>query len=75
MKNEYIFKVRESVEGVRSFKRMEEIVRCKKCKWWDEKTCSSTLTPDNRLCLANRCYWRADDFCSKGERRENDEVN
>lgn len=47
-----------------------EVVRCKECKWWDETTCSSTLTPDNRLCLANCCYWRADDFCSFGERRE-----
>lgn len=55
--------------------RDTEIVRCKECKWWNEKTCSSTLTPDNRLCLANRCYWRADDFCSFGERREDAEVH
>lgn len=45
-----------------------EVVRCRDCKWWndcdDESYCSNPDGLDN--------YALPDDFCSYGERREND---
>ena len=37
------------------------VVRCRDCKWWDGGWCSD-----------NGSYWLLSDFCSEGERREDD---
>lgn len=37
MSREYIYEVGEPVGGLRSFERTGEVVRCRECKWWDEK--------------------------------------
>ena len=63
MENEYIFKVRESVEGVRSFKRMEEIVRCRDCEWFGDIGCAIRIVDESDKP-------KETDFCSFGERRE-----
>lgn len=40
-----------------------EIVRCKDCKYWDDDLDS--------YCTLNDCFnWDADDFCSRGERKD-----
>lgn len=42
----------------------KEIVRCKDCKYWD-------VDNDVGFCVRTEdCDWTADDFCSRGERRE-----
>ena len=49
-----------------------DIVPCKECKYWSG--CKSTMH-NNHLCsrAENVDYWtRADDFCSYGEREEED---
>ena len=50
-----------------------EIVRCKDCKWWDDFPIASA-TPHIHECSAS--YTRrgtcVDDYCSWGERKEND---
>jgi len=38
-----------------------EVVRCKDCKWWDS---------NENTCIEIGGLWRASDFCSWGERRE-----
>lgn len=43
--------------------RDAEIIRCKDCKWRDESTC-----------LIHGAIWKDKDFCSHGERKE-DELN
>ena len=43
----------------------EPIVRCKDCKYWDYEV-------DNDVGFCTRtedCDWNADDFCSRGERK------
>lgn len=42
----------------------KEIVHCKDCKYWDYDT-------DVGFCTRTEdCDWKADDFCSKGERKD-----
>lgn len=38
-----------------------EIVRCENCIHWNKKS--------KELCGLNNGYWYADDYCSKGEKR------
>ena len=40
-----------------------DIVRCKVCKYWNSETNGCKRNPSVEA-------WRADDFCSYGERRE-----
>ena len=42
-----------------------ELVRCKDCKFWDKES-----DGERRYCAASGSYWRADEYCSDGERRE-----
>ena len=50
-----------------------EIVRCKDCKWWDF-TSDNTMLPDWHRCryYGTRMHTTYEDFCSRGERREED---
>lgn len=44
-----------------------EVVRCKDCKYWDDDSrCNA-----NKICLMHEYTW-GDDFCSYGERRNNE---
>ncbi len=65
MENEYIFKVGEPVEGLRSFERTGEIVRCKDCKHNSLKRMSG-----NTFCDLGMGLSQLYDFCSQGERSE-----
>lgn len=40
-----------------------EVVRCKDCKYWDS---------NEETCIENGGLWRASDFCSWAERKENE---
>ena len=45
-----------------------EIVRCRKCKWW-ELTPDNTKLPDWHRCrFYGTIHTRVDEFCSRGER-------
>jgi hypothetical protein len=45
------------------------IVRCKDCKYWDYE-----VDNDVGFCVRTEdCDWNADDFCSRGERRDDNE--
>lgn len=39
------------------------LVRCNDCKWWNS---------DEETCIENGGLWRASDFCSLSERKENE---
>ena len=53
----------------------EPVIRCKDCMYWKEhkpterRFCELVTTP-------TKSYWlsRADDFCSRGERKEDEQV-
>lgn len=76
---EIIFKITDEGELI----PMAEVVRCKDCKWWEPHTqCGfdydndeyndycGLLVPDDDYYAFTR---KANDFCSYGERREDDE--
>ena len=82
MENEYIFKVGEPAEGLRSFERTGEIVRCRDCKHRPIRGDGNIVYAPNDIngwddetcpCLCEDCYynWMPEDdfFCGKGERR------
>ena len=45
-------------------KELQSIVHCGECKWWSER---------DKVCLNNNTMpWVADDYCSCGERSEDE---
>lgn len=46
-----------------------EVVRCRECKWWwkEWETCTNNNLVDGHNCATT---FKADSFCSYGERRE-----
>ena len=44
----------------------EPIVRCRDCKWWDK----DNGFDDKGYCDLLDSYWRPDEYCSDGERRD-----
>lgn len=58
--------------------KAQEIVRCKDCKWWDDRyrtiygepRCVCTIEGED---MYDVLYRDADDFCSRGEKK--DEIN
>ena len=46
-----------------------EVVRCGKCKLWSEAPNSKYIREYHR-CRFSECLTRENDYCSKGERRE-----
>ncbi len=74
-------KRRDDVEKVcKSFVNRDavEVVRCKDCMYWDEYHIGSLDGPGmgDGACMENQHNWidhrKADDFCSYGERKDND---
>lgn len=47
-------------------------VRCKDCKYWREHKYAKETRRYIPFCGFNAIYTKADDFCSRGERREED---
>ena len=52
------------------FKQREEIVRCRDCKYYDPNDAPSDVYPDRYWCDKLDCYFCADEFCSRGKRKE-----
>ena len=51
----------EEFEVYKRYKRKEELIRCKDCSYWDSGWCDY-----------HEGTMEADDYCSRGERREDD---
>ena len=58
--------------GAEPYRYAEEIVRCKECKHWNKSAMPTLQSPNVHPCLRafSIMLSRADDFCSRGERRE-----
>lgn len=52
--------------------RDAEIVRCADCKWFDISEPSGTVEPIGYICHRKYIFVESDDFCKRGERRENE---
>lgn len=71
------------MDDIREMPTVEaDVVRCKDCKYWhDDMTWDDDMTLDDveneetgYYCEYHETvYWRADDFCSKGEGRDDNE--
>ena len=46
------------------------IVRCGDCRWFDRSEPSGTVEPIGFRCMRKRIFVESDDFCKRGERRE-----
>lgn len=70
MKREYIAVV-DDRDGATSFVSTEPIVRCKDCKHWNDfySKCTKWTVDTYEQAQTN-----ADDFCSYGERKGNEQV-
>lgn len=49
---------------------IQELVRCKDCKWFDISEPSGTVEPIGYKCKRRQIFVDSDDFCKRGERRE-----
>lgn len=49
---------------------VQKLVRCVDCKWFDISEPSGTVEPFGYRCKRRRIFVDADDFCKRGERRE-----
>ena len=53
------------INQLKEFKGQKVIIHCEECKYWDYEV-------DNDVGFCTRtedCDWNADDFCSRGERK------
>lgn len=51
-----------------------ELIRCCECKWWDITSPASTMTLTFYKCRCyKKHYTQEDEFCSRAERREDEE--
>lgn len=48
-----------------------KVVRCKDCKWYSQFTSMTGKLLSDGCCEYHSNYFAEDDFCSRGERREN----
>ena len=49
-----------------------EIIRCRDCKYWRERKYAKETKRYIPFCGFNAIYTKADDFCSRAERRTDD---
>ena len=47
-----------------------QVVRCEDCKWFDRSEPSGTVEPIGYRCKRRWIFVDTDDFCKRGERRE-----
>ena len=59
----------DSVEDLPSVQ--PEIIRCRDCKYWREHKYAKETKRYIPFCGFNAIYTKADDFCSRAERKEN----
>lgn len=68
----------EHFDLLKEFQSLQEVVRCKDCRWWNEddfprafpeKKTSACEVPNIYGANFSR-YTQEDEFCSRGERRE-----
>lgn len=69
---EYIYEIVKDADGVDCFIKRGDIVRCRDCKWWDEKHPYGTVIPDAYHCKANDRFYSAEHFCAYGERKDDE---
>lgn len=72
---EYIVSMDTAYEfEMRRFEELQELIRCKDCKWYEIAHLKKDGTDDRRFKPTWCTLWRAqmseDDFCSKAERKE-----
>lgn len=48
----------------------DPVVRCWECRWFDKTELSGTVEPIGFRCKRRHIFVYADDFCKRGERRE-----
>lgn len=60
-----ILEVDDSIPNAATVCDMQEVVRCKNCKYYVAQYCTRDIKG-----RTNMFYMRADDFCSYGERKE-----
>ena len=56
--------------AISALQEQPEIVRCKGCKYWREHKYAKETKRYMPFCGFNAIYTKADDFCSRAERRE-----
>ena len=66
---EMIVRFHHDERGIaRSWDEVGKIVRCKDCEWWNTES-----EETYKVCYNNTSSWKADDFCSYGKLRGNEE--
>lgn len=56
---------------MRRYGELEELIRCKDCKWFDMSDPSGTVEPIGYRCKKVTRLWRElDDYCKGAERKE-----
>lgn len=71
--SEWIVEITEITDEIIHAKRMTELVRCKECRYWNERerignTRYGSCSDDDGL-LWHNCFLREDFFCADGDRR------
>lgn len=61
--------IREAISNTPTVDAVE-VVRCKECKWFDRTELSGTVEPIFYKCKRKSRFVESDDFCKRGERRE-----
>ena len=51
-----------------------QVVRCNECRWYDKSTVSGTYEPIAYKCILHQRFTIGIQFCSDGERREEDDL-
>lgn len=51
-----------------------EVVRCEECRWYDKSTASGTYEPIAYKCILHQRFTIGIQFCSDGERQEEDDL-
>lgn len=69
--------VRDAIITVLSIPAVDAVpvVRCRDCKYWREHKYAKETRRYIPFCGFNAIYTKEDDFCSRGERREEDAVD
>lgn len=50
-----------------------ELIRCRDCAFWQDDWSLCSAEPDWHYCSMNDANFRADEYCSRGERKEVEE--
>ena len=70
---EWIMQESKDVDGVDSFVKKAELVRCKDCKYWRGRKYNKHINGFLPWCGFSALQREADEFCSHGKRKDGDE--